>query len=366
MPARAQSPRESAHAVGKSAGTVSPADPTVAPDWNRTIGALGGATFFHTSNWANVLSQTYGFTPAYLWHINDAGERSVMPAMETSQWLFGRRGVSLPFTDESPALLADAAAIRPLVDATLRQGASRAWTSWEFHGDRRSLGIEDAPASLSYFGHALALKGSSEELFAKIDGTARTAIRKAINLGVSVEFSNELADLRVFYDQLCRTRRKHGLPPQPFRFFTSIHRHALSAGHGTVAIARRGGIPVASAIFFHFGASAIYKFAASDPLARESQANHLVLWRAIERYAKDGFHRLDFGRTSRNNDGLRRFKLAWRPTEYDLDYTRYDFRREGFVAGGNERTTGWHTRVFRLLPPFVSRLIGAIAYKHMA
>ena len=106
--------------------------------------------------------------------------------------------------------------------------------------------------------------------------------------------------------------------------------------------------------------------AASDPLARESQANHLVLWRAIERYAKDGFHRLDFGRTSRNNDGLRRFKLAWRPTEYDLDYTRYDFRREGFVAGGNERTTGWHTRVFRLLPPFVSRLIGAIAYKHMA
>jgi len=70
---------------------------------------------------------------------------------------------------------------------------------------------------------------------------------------------------------------------------------------------------------------------------------------------------LDFGRTSLDNDGLRRFKLGWGTRERRIDYFRYDPRKDRFVTA-RDASSGWHNHIFKTLPIPLSRLIGAALY----
>jgi lipid II:glycine glycyltransferase (peptidoglycan interpeptide bridge formation enzyme) len=124
-------------------------------------------------------------------------------------------------------------------------------------------------------------------------------------------------------------------------------------------------VPVAGAVFFHFGKTAIYKFGASNEAFQHLRANNLVMWEAIKWHAMRGFAVLDFGRTSLGNEGLRRFKLGWGTRERRIDYFRYDQRKSGFVTARDE-SSGWHNRIFRILPVSLSRLVGAASYRHVA
>ena len=124
-------------------------------------------------------------------------------------------------------------------------------------------------------------------------------------------------------------------------------------------------VPVAGAVFFHFGKTAIYKFGASHKAFQHLRANNLVMWEAIKWHARRGLGMLDFGRTSLENEGLRRFKLGWGTQERLIDYFRYDQRKAGFVTARDE-SAGWHNRIFRMLPVPLSRLIGATFYRHVA
>ena len=72
-----------------------------------------------------------------------------------------------------------------------------------------------------------------------------------------------------------------------------------------------------------------------------------------------------FGRTSIANEGLRRFKLGFGTEGYQIDYVRYDFRKEDFVAS-RDMVSGWHNRIFRSMPISLSRIIGKLLYKHLS
>ena len=45
---------------------------------------------------------------------------------------------------------------------------------------------------------------------------------------MTVEILQSVEAVRIFYSLQCQTRKKHGLPPQPFKFFLNIHKHILS------------------------------------------------------------------------------------------------------------------------------------------
>jgi hypothetical protein len=97
---------------------------------------------------------------------------------------------------------------------------------------------------------------------------------------------------------------------------------------------------------------------------QQLRANNLVMWEAIRRFAGEGRSTLDFGRTSLNNEGLRRFKTGWGATEQIAEYIRYDLRENAFGTA-SDSSSGWHTRVFNALPQWMARPIGAALYPHM-
>src|SRR5688572_5900388 len=79
-------------------------DPLAVADWDSQIGGLPGASFFYTSAWARTIEGTYGYKPLYLVKTEGGNLRGLLPIMEVDSWLTGKRGISLPFSDECAAI----------------------------------------------------------------------------------------------------------------------------------------------------------------------------------------------------------------------------------------------------------------------
>ena len=333
------------------------------PRWDADLAACPGATFFHSSAWARVLHSAYGYRPVYFVGSDESGARTLLPMMEVDSWLTGRRGIGLPFTDASAPLAPDSQAFRGLHEAALAHGKQRGWKYLECRGGRSLFG--DVPASERFLGHRLDLTKGEAVLFSHFEKSTRGAIRKGEQSNLKIEFSRDLESVRAFHHLMCITRRRHGVPPQPFAFFASIQRHVLAQDQGWVVLARHNGIPIAGAVYVHFGKTAIYKYGASDSEFQHLRANNCVMWAVIKRFAADGLATLDFGRTAPDNEGLRKFKLGWGTTENPIEYVRQDLRT-GQYAAAKPPSSGRLARVFQFLPDPIFRLIGAILYKHVA
>ena len=167
-----------------------------------------------------------------------------------------------------------------------------------------------------------------------------------------------------FYRLHVQTRRRHGLPPQPASFFLNIYEHIIKPGLGFTVLAQRESCPIAAAIFFRFGKNALYKYGASDKRFQEFRANNLVMWHGIQFLLRTGVEKLRFGRTERENEGLRRFKLSWGTHEEVIDYCRIDpLGRQRLMPAPHN--FGFHKRVFGRLPRMFNRLAGSIIYPHL-
>ena len=310
-----------------------------------------------------MLQTTYGFRPVYLVLGSPESHRAALPLMEVDSWLTGRRGVSLPFTDDCEALGSETAALHELLEEARELGRSRQWRYLELRGGRRFVG--DAPVSVTFYGHEINLEGGEEAILGRVESSVRRAIRKAEKNQLVIEISNSVESVREFYGLLCLTRQRHGMPPQPLVFFENIQQKLLSADKGMVTLARHGGKAVAGALYLMQGTHAIYKYGASDESHQELRGNNLVMWSAMRWLAVRGYKTLHLGRTSLENEGLRRFKLGWGGVESKVEYFKWDFAAGRFVTDKDE-ATGWHNRVFRVMPRSVARWAGGVLYRHWA
>ena len=343
-------------------GKIGSTDPIHWNEWDSILNTHPSCSFFHGSCWAKVLCESYGYTPFYWTRIQDGRLSLLMPLMEVRSYLTGSRGVSLPFTDECSTLVTDPSELTGLVEKAKEFGKERKWKYLEFRGREWSR-LSDT-SYLEFLGHELDLTHGMDKLKSGFKNSVRRAIRKAECSGVTTTHCHSHEALDSFYKLHCQTRRKHGLPPQPVRFFDSIQRNILARDQGFITTAFFRKRPVASAIFFCFNGRAIFKFGASSERHLNLRANNLVMWSAIKNCIQRSVKSLDFGRTSTEDAGLRRFKLGWGARERKLQYFKYDLSRETFVSG-KDRLSGWHNPLFRALPIFACRWLGNALYRHI-
>jgi hypothetical protein len=282
--------------------------------------------------------------------------------MEVASPFTGRRGVSMPFSDFCAPLVFDGWGQESLMERLLELGRERKWRYFELRGGRETL---PAPAAAEkYYGHKLDLSIGMEELFARFQSPVRRAIRKAEKSGLAVEATKTRKAMVDFYGLHVRTRRRHGLPPQPLTFFLNIHEAIIKTGLGFIVLAQRETKPIAAAVFLHSGATALYKYGASDERIQEFRGNNLVMWEGIRRLAGQGLKTLHFGRTSIENDSLRRFKLSWGTKEEIIEYFRFAFGPNMWV-NSCRNASQFDNRLFRRLPLAVNRVAGGLIYPHL-
>jgi len=344
--------------------TVKLVNPLEDQNWDARLLSHPGYSFFHSSAWARVMWQTYGYEPVYFTVHEGNRLVALLPVMEAASWVKGTRGVSLPFTDFCELLDADGLLESALLPEAIKLGEKRGWNYLEVRGGREHFA--SAPAWDQFATHELELSADTDQLFANCEPAVRRAIRKGEREGVRVEILRSVEAIGEFYKLHCFTRRKHGLPPQSFTFFENIHKYIIAQSLGFVCLARSQGRVIAGAIFFNIGKRALYKYGASDERFQQLRGNNLVIWEAIKFLGHHGFKTLNFGRTDLPQEGLRRFKCGWGATEKTIEYVRYDFRKNEFVGREMHQQALWANRMFQNLPVGFGRLIGKLAYRHMA
>ena len=341
--------------------TVSIVNPIEHPHWDDLLLPSEQATFFHTSAWARVLSESYGYKPLYFRIIEGGKLTGLVPVMEIDSFLTGKRSVSLPFTDFCPVLADSEFAFQSLLDTVRKHGRKSGWKSIEFRGGDEYFGT--APAFATHFAHTLELDQDEAKVFAAFKSSTRRNIRRALAEGVEVKFLDSREAVADFYRLNCVTRRDHGLPPQPLCFFEKIFEHIIAAHKGFVVLAFNQGRQIAGAVYLHFREEGIYKFGASDKRFQHLRANNLVMWEAIRWCCQNGIRTFSFGRTEPENEGLVQFKRGWGTKEDKVAYYKLDLNENAFLAKSNGARSSYP--VCRVLPIPVLRLAGRLMYRHV-
>jgi len=127
-----------------------------------------------------------------------------------------------------------------------------------------------------HYGHTLDLTAGHRKLFAGLRDSNRRNIRKAEKEHIDVKHLHLADALKAFCRLNAITRRDHGLPPQPRRFFQCVYDHILSKDMDSSSWPLSGS-PIAANVYFCFGDQVLYKYGASDRAFQHLRANNLVI-----------------------------------------------------------------------------------------
>jgi CelD/BcsL family acetyltransferase involved in cellulose biosynthesis len=331
--------------------------------WLSFTGSAPGATPFHHQAWLQALTSTYRYRGLVAAQLDDAGGVTAgLPLLSVRRPLAGTVYVSLPFTDHAPPLARSEEALLRLTEALESWRQEQGGPGVEVRGELPA--IENLVTVNAGVRHVLDLEAETAELRHLKPSVARN-VKAAQRAGVRVRFGRSLEDLATFYRLHLQTRRRLGVPVQPWRFMRAIAEHVFEPGLGYLALAEDAHArPLAAALFLAHNGTIVYKYGASDAAQWHLKPNHLLFWRVIERSCAEGFRTLDFGRSDAENQGLRQFKAGWGAVEVPLQYARLGLGRA--AAGGTGRIGTAMQLVIRRSPPFVCRAVGELLYRYAA
>jgi hypothetical protein len=330
--------------------------------WDNMIVPLPGSSFFHTSAWAKVLSESYNYKPTYFTLFENNTLIGVLPVMDVNSILTGHRGVSLPFTDYCQPIAQNEDQFREMLDAAVNFGKKQNWKYLEIRGGEDYFPNQEP--SECYYNHTLDLATGPEKIYSNLRDSTRRNTGKAQKERVGVTISTSLRSMKEFYHLHAMTRKEYGLPPQPYSFFQRFYDYIISKDMGFIAVAFFDNIAIAANVFCCFGKEVIYKYGASDKTHQNLRANNLGMWEAIKWCTDHDFTKLCFGRTQLDNTGLRQFKSGWRGSEHLIKYFKYDLKKDAFIKEPFS-VNPLYKSIFGKLPLPALNTLGRILYRHM-
>ena len=151
-----------------------------------------------------------------------------------------------------------------------------------------------------------------------ITGNARTSVRKADKLGVSVLFEDENA-LNVFQSIYERHASFHGTPIHHLRWFKYMATHFQKDFE--IVLAQYNGRFVGAQLYLYHQSKVILHSSVSDPAFNTIPVTDKMLWSSFERIlGKRCVQSFDFGRT-RPESGKLFFKRKWGGKERPIYYS---------------------------------------------
>lgn len=331
------------------------------PRWMDFITACPDANIFHHPAWMEMMSSCYGYEPHIIAITDENGNvRAGLPFMDVNSPLTGKRRVSLPFSDYCNVLHLDDASHRELACHLIRMFNDDHLKRMEIRW--RLPEHEQIQQAAGFVLHTIRLDPNPGLLAKKFKRTHLQNIHTAEERGVKVEFGKEKRHLRAFYAMQLETRKRHGVPAQPWRYFENLWCYIIDKGMGIVALAKKDDEVIAGMVYLGWGKSLIAKYAASREDRFNLRPNNLLFWEGICWGCRNGFSVFDMGRTEIQNTGLRNFKSRWGAVEEPLYYSILSRKPIQQSNGGIERIM--HS-IIQNSPLWVCRLSGELLYRHV-
>jgi CelD/BcsL family acetyltransferase involved in cellulose biosynthesis len=277
---------------------------------------------FHSPDWIQVLTDTYGWEAHAYVILSDNGEPCAgIPFCRIADML-GERIVALPFSDYCDPLVNDANGWRMLIDQLLPE--HRPITVRCLHNNL-PLGDERFSLFKEAKWHGLDLRPELDALWSAMHESTHRAIRKSQRAGLVVRPAQSEDELRAFFDMHLKIRKyKYGLLAQPYTFFQNIWRRFVETEQGFLLLALCENKIVAGDFFLMFKDTLYYKFNASLPGDLSHRPNDLLIWEGIQRGKNQGLKLLDFGLSDIDQEGLIRYKRKFGTQEKTISFLRHE------------------------------------------
>jgi hypothetical protein len=328
--------------------------------WMEFIEIHPQANIFHHPAWMQLMQECYNYAPSILAATAANGNiQAGLPFVKVNSLLTGKRWVSLPFSDYCNPLYRDESAYKELIYQMVRMFRNGSMKKVEI---RWGLPEQDDIQQISQFVlHTIQLDPDPLRVSKHFKRTHLQNIHAAEERGVKVEFGDQLEHLKAFYTLQLGTRKRHGVPAQPWKYFELLWQHIVKAGMGFVLLASYEGKYIAGMVYLGWRKTLIAKYAASREDYFTLRPNNLLFWEGIRWGCENGFSVFDMGRTEVENTGLRNFKSRWGAVEEPLHYSILSSKP---LRSSSDKLDRLLHFVIQRSPLWVCRLSGALLYKH--
>jgi len=338
-------------------------DPLTDPRWPVLLQRQPNASVFHSPEWLGALHATYGYLPlAYTTSPPHMPLDNGWVFCEVRSWLTGRRLVSLPFSDHCDPLADNPADLEDIAHTLKEECERQGWDYVEFRPQSLLLGnLPGFDLHQPFYLHKLDLRSTLDQIFKKLcKNSIQRKIRRAERDALGYEEGRTEALIDRFYALLRYTRRRHGLPPQPRKWFSNLF--SFFRDRAVIRLASNDGEPIGAILLLRFKNTLVLKYSCGEPEHFKHGTMQLILWRAIQDAKASGLEELDFGRSDFGNDGLMLYKERWGALRSETGYfrcSRVQPARHQLLAALRSGTV-----LPRYVPQGVLDAAGRLLYRH--
>ncbi len=293
-------------------------DPCKDPRWDEFVASHPYGWIVHLSGWKEVIEETFPHMKGHYLALVDSKTNTIeagLPIYEVRSWLTGNRLVSIPFATLSDPLAVNEIQLQKLL-GTIESHAMakknhplilRLFQTKDLFANRK------ANLSEMYLTHEMALQPNPETVQKTFSRNVRRIINTFDNgpLTIKQASPDDLGSIGIFFDLYTKTRKRLGLPAQPFSMFRALFRLFAPEGHISLLTALHKEKPVGGLIVLKFKDRVSSEFLASDYALRDLNIDHFLYWNAIRSACQEGYAKYDFGRTAVSNSPLAEFKRRW-------------------------------------------------------
>jgi len=277
--------------------------------WDRFVASHPAATFFHRSEWRDVMIRAFGHRPHYLVAEQDGAIAGILPLTQVKTRLFGHTLISLPFCVYGGPLAEDPATAQALSQHAAGLGRTLGAAATEL----RFLD-EPAPDTLGdgwqkrdglYVTFRRDITASDEANLKAIPRKQRAMVRKGIDRGLTATTDRNTDRLHAIYAESVRNL---GTPVFSRRYFRILAE--LFGPDVDVVTISDAGTPVAAVMNFTWRNEVLPYYGGGTAAARGCYANDFMYWAVMCQAAARGCRVFDFGR-SKEGTGAFSFKKNW-------------------------------------------------------
>jgi len=328
--------------------------------WDEVIIYSQEGTFGHLSGWTKVY-ELYGYKPYNIAAVDGSDTIKGVLRFFLTRDIFGKKFlISNPFISYGGICAYDNETKNALISKAKEIALENRVQYFEV---RQLAHASNAlPAKKDFVTLLLRLEKCEEFIWKNsLETAVRNQIRKAIKLGLTVNFGTEYFD--DFYRVLSINHRDFGTPLHKRAFFKKVL-DEFNERAGIIVVKHQGKV-IAGMLYIH------YKNVFSEPWASSLREynklcpNNLLYWEAIKYACKHGFEYFDFGRSTIGS-GTFNFKKQWGADPVQLHY-QYFLNKANKIPVHNVHDNKYQLaiNVWKKMPMIIANIIGPRLVKYL-
>jgi hypothetical protein len=338
-------------------------DPCREPAWNEFIERHPFGLIYHLAEWKRLIENCFGHMKGHYFVLNGGdGIKAALPVYEVKSWIFGNRLVSIPFATICDPLVSSRNEYEILFGAVKDLFRDLNASYIEIRALNSTGFINQSRGSSSFKCHFLNLETDLKTIEKNFHHSLRQKLRKVGRSALNLKTGEDEKDLREFYRLNVMTRKRLGLPPQPFKFFKMLW-DIFYPDKIRLLIAEHQEKAIAAVILYIFKDRVSAEFTATDWNCIKVNPVHFLYWEIIKWAHSSGYKVFDLGRTDTGNDGLMSFKNSWGMEMIDIPQYYYPVGKRIPITGSFIHKVA--ETIFSKSPDFAARILGNICYAHI-